>query len=63
MRYGPDRGKEWREIDNEILAGFLSDRDEDVRFTARTEVERRRGGGQVGRDTAEWLLPLAPPGE
>lgn len=56
VRYGPDRGKEWREIDDESLAGFLSDRDEDVRFTARTEYERRRGGGQVGRDPAEWLL-------
>ncbi|MEI9926518.1 MAG: exonuclease domain-containing protein [Sphingomonas sp.] len=63
VRYGPDRGKEWREIDDESLAGFLSDRDEDVRFTARTELDRRRGGGQVGRDPAEWLLPLAPPGE
>lgn len=56
VRYGPDRGKEWREIDNESLAKFLTDRDEDVRFTAQTELTRRRGGGAVGRDAADWLL-------
>lgn len=56
VRYGPDRGKEWREIDNELLAKFLTDRDEDVRFTAQTELTRRRGGGAVGRDAADWLL-------
>jgi exodeoxyribonuclease X len=56
VRFGPDRGKEWREIDDESLAGFLGDRDEDVRYTARQEVERRRGGGAVGRESMERLL-------
>lgn len=56
VRTGPDRGKEWREIEDEVLAGFLGDRDEDVRYTAREELERRRGGGAVGRATIERLL-------
>jgi len=56
VRTGPDRGKEWREIEDEVLAGFLGDRDEDVRYTALQEIERRRGGGAVGRATIERLL-------
>jgi exodeoxyribonuclease X len=56
VRYGPDRGKEWTEIDDEVLQGFMSDRDEDIRFTARTEYERRRGGGPVGRAKVQDLL-------
>ncbi|MCW3835373.1 exonuclease domain-containing protein [Sphingomonas canadensis] len=56
VRYGPDRGKEWWEIDDDSLAAFLSDRDEDIRFTAQTELARRRGGGPVGHDPAEGLL-------
>ncbi|HWK35203.1 3'-5' exonuclease [Sphingomonas sp.] len=56
VRYGPDRGREWREIDNESLFGFLTDRDEDIRFTAQTELARRRGGGAIGPVTAQDLL-------
>ena len=56
VRYGPDRGKEWREIEEESLVKFLTDRDPDVRFTAETELARRRGGGSVGRYTAQELL-------
>lgn len=56
VRYGPDRGREWREIDNDALAAFLTDRDPDIRFTAQTELERRRGGGDVGRARAQELL-------
>ena len=56
IRYGPDRGKEWREIEEESLAGFLTDRDPDVRHTAETEMARRRGGGHIGRATAQELL-------
>ena len=53
---GPDRGKDWREISDDSLAVFLGDRDPDVRFTAETELARRRGGGLVGRASAQELL-------
>jgi exodeoxyribonuclease X len=56
VRYGPDRGKEWREIEEESLVKFMTDRDPDIRFTAETEMARRRGGGHVGRATAQELL-------
>ena len=56
VRYGPDRGKPWTEIEEESLVKFLTDRDEDVRFTAETEMARRRGGGHVGRLSAQELL-------
>jgi exodeoxyribonuclease X len=56
VRYGPDRGKEWTEVEDEVLQGFMGDRDEDVRFTARTEYERRRGGGSIGRKSVQDLL-------
>lgn len=56
VRYGPDRGKEWREIGHEALMGFLTDRDPDVRFTAQAEFDRRSGGGSVGKASAQELL-------
>ena len=56
VRFGADRGKPWTEITNESLAGFLTDRDPDVRHTAETEIARRRGGGLVGKPTAQDLL-------
>jgi exodeoxyribonuclease X len=56
VRYGPDRGKEWTEIDDDSLATFLTDRDEDIRFTARTEAARRGTGGPVGRESDDWVL-------
>ena len=56
VRYGPDRGKEWREISNESLAAFLQDRDVDIRYTAETELARRRGGGEIGRADIQELL-------
>jgi len=58
VRYGPDRGKEWSEIDDESLAGFLNDRDVDVRHTAQQEHIRRTGGGAVGRNSATQDLLL-----
>lgn len=58
VRYGPDRGKEYSEITEESLAGFLTDRDPDVRHTAQTEYARRRGGGPVGRKSATEQLLL-----
>lgn len=56
VRQGPDRGKDWREIEEEVLIGFLGDRDLDVRFTAETELARRRGGGSAGRQTLQGSL-------
>jgi len=41
--YGPDRGAYWRELSDETLRRFTSDRNEDVRFSARREIERRDG--------------------
>lgn len=40
---GPLRGKAWREVDDAALTAALGDRDEDVRYTAKHEVARRRG--------------------
>ncbi len=38
---GSDRGKSWDRLDAETLHEYLRDRDVDVRFSARTELERR----------------------
>ncbi len=43
---GPERGRYWRELPTETLQGFARDRDEDVRFSAQTELARR-GTGEV----------------
>ena len=56
VRYGPDRGKEWSELDHETLMAFLTDRDPDIRFTANHEMDRRSGGGRVGKASAQDLL-------
>lgn len=56
VRFGPDRGKEWNEIDDDALFTFMQDRDEDVRFTAQTEYARRQGGGPIGRKSAQEML-------
>jgi exodeoxyribonuclease X len=45
---GPDRGRRWEELDGDVLDRFAVDRDEDVRFSAQTEL-RRRGRGAVRR--------------
>ncbi|WP_034161576.1 3'-5' exonuclease [Sphingomonas sp. ERG5] len=56
VRQGPDRGKSWHEISDDSLAVQLGDRDVDVRFSAETELARRRGGGAVGRQTPQGKL-------
>jgi len=38
---GPDRGKNWDRLTIDALTTFLSDRDADVRFSARAELLRR----------------------
>jgi exodeoxyribonuclease X len=56
VRSGPDRGKDWREIDDYALETFAHDRDADVRYTAEQEIARRRDGGAVGRQTLQGAL-------
>ena len=41
MPAGPERGKAWGELDSEALIRWASDRDEDIRYSARTELARR----------------------
>ncbi|MEB2846662.1 exonuclease domain-containing protein [Endobacterium cereale] len=38
---GPDRGKGWDRIETSVLAGLSRDRDQDIRFSAQTELSRR----------------------
>ena len=38
---GPDRGKGWDRLSIPALTDFLEDRDPDIRFSARTELNRR----------------------
>jgi exodeoxyribonuclease X len=38
---GPERGKSWALLATDTLHAFTADRDEDIRFTARTELKRR----------------------
>jgi exodeoxyribonuclease X len=40
---GPERGRHWPELDPETLRRLAHDRDEDVRFSAETELRRREG--------------------
>lgn len=51
VRYGPERGKEYAELDEDVLAAFMNDRDADIRFSAATEMARRQGGGVVKRSS------------
>jgi len=44
---GPDRGKGWERLSNEALQNFLLERDMDVRFSAQTELTRRRNEGPL----------------
>ena len=50
--YGADRGTYWHELDDDVLKRYTSDRNEDVRFSARKEVERRSGGAFEPDDRA-----------
>ncbi|WP_288415977.1 3'-5' exonuclease [uncultured Novosphingobium sp.] len=40
---GPDRGKYWRALDDATLRRLAADRDEDIRFSAETELRGRDG--------------------
>lgn len=41
---GADRGRGWDELDEEAVRRLATDRDEDVRYSAETELLRRFGG-------------------
>nr|WP_269456283.1 DNA polymerase III subunit epsilon [Rhizobium quercicola] len=43
---GLERGRSWDRLSDEVLDDFACSRDVDIRFTARTELERRRRGRQ-----------------
>ena len=44
---GAERGRTWAELDMETLRRFANDRDEDVRFSATTELRRREGAVEM----------------
>ena len=39
---GPARGRPWADVDEAVLHAFAIERDVDVRFSAQTELRRRR---------------------
>ena len=40
---GPDRGKAWSVLTESALSAAVKDRDESIRFSAETEIQRRHG--------------------
>ncbi|PZO81705.1 MAG: DNA polymerase III subunit epsilon [Mesorhizobium amorphae] len=53
---GPERGLYWNELGEDALKRFATDRDEDIRFSASTEIKRRRGGGENPAPPAQGSL-------
>jgi exodeoxyribonuclease X len=55
---GPDRGKYWHELETDALRRYTADRNEDFRFSAKTELERRDAEplDQVARPDQARLL-------
>jgi exodeoxyribonuclease X len=54
---GPERGKGWDRLSDEVLRAFVRDRDVDVRFSAQTELTRRGDHGQADNaDPAQRTL-------
>ena len=51
---GPDRGRYWSELDEAALDRFAADRDEDIRFSAQTELSAR---------TQSAMTPSLPPAQ
>ncbi len=56
VRYGEHRGRKWRELDEAVLIQFLKGRDEDHRFSAGKEMERRTGLPMKEPQTAQPQL-------
>ena len=53
---GPDRGRCWAELDAETLARWAGDRDEDARYSAASEIERRGGEAPLLSPTTQGQL-------
>lgn len=55
---GPHRGKGWDRLSEETLRNFLLERDEDIRFSARSELARRGNDGPlaISEPTQRTLL-------
>lgn len=53
---GPERGQYWRDLDDARLQRFAKDRDEDIRFSARTELNSRRTDGTSPAPPAQGSL-------
>ena len=55
---GPERGKSWQKLSLERLGEFARDRDVDVRFSAETEIGRRKGAdaAEAGEPDQRQLL-------
>ena len=43
VRSGPERGKDWHSVNIEALDALMRDRDLDTRYSAKIEMDRRRG--------------------
>ena len=56
ITWGPDRGTAFVAMEDEVLHRYAGDRDEDVRFSATTELERRGRGGRRETKPAQALL-------
>ncbi|KQK30395.1 exonuclease domain-containing protein [Bosea thiooxidans] len=53
---GPDRGKTWDQLSAPALSELAASRDVDLRFSAKTELERRNGQNEVDREPAQARL-------
>ncbi|MFJ6023093.1 DNA polymerase III subunit epsilon [Brevundimonas sp. NPDC092305] len=49
---GPERGKPWSAVDDAALIGLASDRDQSLRFSAETELQRRGRPGRAAASSA-----------
>jgi exodeoxyribonuclease X len=53
---GPDRGKTWDQLSAPELAGLAASRDVDLRFSAQTEMRRRRIDSTIEPEPAQKTL-------
>jgi len=53
---GLDRGKSWDQLSLAALSEMVAGRDADLRFSAQTEMERRRIGLEIEAEPAQARL-------